>query len=250
MRRTFAGNCSARPRCLPGLLPSPRISSVDDQAILDRVRALIAAGHHRDEVPGRPGVALSGGGVFRGNRRLYWRGTPEFAAAEAHGLLDRLPPPPGPASPAAIAEIETLVGARLPHLLRQLYGVANGGFGPGYGLLGLRYGFTDGTQTAVDLLADGLWPGMPAGLLPLCHWGCAIYSFVHLPSERIFGWDSNPVEPDDEVPFFAQEYLFRDWIEAWLEGSLRQPWLIYDPETGVYRGATNAETMTAFEEDA
>jgi hypothetical protein len=43
---------------------------------------------------------------------------------------------------------------------------------------------------------------MPSGLLPLCHWGCAIYSFVHCPSGRIFGWDPNPVEADDDVPFF------------------------------------------------
>lgn len=88
---------------------------------------------------------------------------------------------------------------------------------------------------------------MPTGLLPLCHWGCAIYSFVHCPSERIYGWDPNPVEPDDDVPFFAQEYLLDTWIEAWLNGSLQQPWLIYEPETRTYRGASIAETQSALE---
>ena len=223
----------------------------DDQAILDRVRALIESGHHRDEVPGLPGVALPGAGTFRGDRRLYWRGTQEFSAAEAAGLLDRISPPPPPASPAAIEEAETLVDTGLPKLLKELYAIANGGFGPGYGLLGLRDGFTDDMhRTAVDILAEapqGLWPGMPTGLLPLCHWGCAIYSFVHCPSERIYGWDPNPVEPDDDVPFFAQEYVLDTWIEAWLNGSLQQPWLIYEPETRTYRGASITETQSALE---
>lgn len=113
-----------------------------------------------------PGVGLDGGGMFRGDRRIYSRGTDEYASAAARGLLDRLPPPPGPASPEAIEEAETLVGAPMPKLLRDLYLVANGGFGPGYGLLGLRDGFTDDTQrNAVDILREtsqGIWPGMPS----------------------------------------------------------------------------------------
>ena len=139
-------------------------------------------------------------------------------------------------------------------LLRNLYGVANGGFGPGYGLLGLRGGFTDDMgRTATDILMEvpqGLWPGMPTGLMPLCHWGCAIYSFVHLPSGRIYGWDPNPVEPDDIVPFFEQQYLIDDWLGAWLDGTLLQPLLLHDPEVGGYRGATNDEAKAAMSKDA
>jgi hypothetical protein len=150
----------------------------ETQRILDRVRALIASGQHRDEVPGIPGAPTTGEGVFRNGRRLYYRGTQEFATAASAGLLDRLAPPPPPARPAAIAQAESLVGAPLPELLKGLYALANGGFGPGYGLLGLRGGFTDDmNRTAVDILREiprGLWPGMPSGLLPLCHWGCAI----------------------------------------------------------------------------
>lgn len=60
-------------------------------------------------------------------------------------------------------------------------------------------------RIAADILEDrGAWPGMPDNLLPLFHWGCAIYSFVHCPSERIFGWDPNPVDPDDDVPFLSR----------------------------------------------
>jgi hypothetical protein len=120
-------------------------------------------------------------------------------------------------------------------------------------LLGLRGGFTDDMQrTAIDILAQvpqGYWAGMPSGLLPLCTWGCAIYSFVHCPSGRIYGWDPNPVEPEDEVPFFAQEYVITTWMEAWLEGSLQQPWVIYDDQTRTYRGATIEETRAAMIEE-
>jgi hypothetical protein len=66
-----------------------------------------------------------------------------------------------------------------------------------------------------------------------------------LPSGRIYGWDPNPVESDDDVPFFEQEYSLDSWIESWLDGSLQQPWLIYNPEDGTYRGATIEETRSA-----
>jgi hypothetical protein len=225
---------------------------VDEVAIVDAVKELIASGQYRDEIPGLPGAALEGGGMFRGSRRLYHRGTPEFADAVAKGVVDRLPPPPVPAHPAAVEEVESLVGAPMPTLLKNLYVLANGGFGPGYGLLGLRDGFTDDMhRTAVDILGEvprGLWPGMPSGLLPLCHWGCAIYSFVHCPSGRVFGWDPNPVEPGDEIPFFSQEYLIDSWFHSWLSGTLHQPLLVYEPEGRTYRGATIEETRSAVAE--
>jgi hypothetical protein len=127
--------------------------------------------------------------------------------------------------------------------------VANGGFGPGYGVLGLDGGFADDLRrTAVDILTerdDGVWPGMPSGLLPVCGWGCAIYSFAHCTSGQMVGWDPNPVEPDDDVPFFGQEYTIEGWLSAWLEGTLLQPWLVTDPRTGMYCGATIAETRAA-----
>lgn len=226
----------------------------DASNILHRVDALIASGLHRDQVPGLPGVGLSDGGWFSGDRRIFVRGTKEFASAAAEGLLDQLPAPPPPASPAAIEEAESLVGAPLPRLLASLYDLANGGFGPGYGVLGLRGGFTDDMdRTAMDILDEvpkGFWPGMPSGLLPLCHWGCAIYTFVHCPSGHIFGWDPNPVEPDDDVPFFEQEYRVDTWFESWLMGSLQQPWLIYDPDSRTYRAATIEETRSAMPDDS
>lgn len=222
---------------------------VDADDILGRVRELLAAGLHRDQVPGLPRAGPAGRGMLRENRRIYYRGTAEFLSALSDGLLDRLPPVPPPASQARIREVEALVGSPLPGLLKSLYALANGGFGPGYGLLGLRSGYADDMdRTAVDILEEvpkGFWPGMPSGLLPVCHWGCAIYSFVHCPSGRIFGWDPNPVDPEDDVPFFEQEYSLDTWMQAWLDGSLYQPWLISEPHSRTYRGATIEENRVA-----
>jgi hypothetical protein len=54
----------------------------------------------------------------------------------------------------------------MPELLKCLYGLANGGFGSGNGILGVRGGFSDDmNRTVVDILAEipqGFWPGMIA----------------------------------------------------------------------------------------
>jgi hypothetical protein len=95
---------------------------VDEVTIVNAVRKLVVSGHYRDEIPGLPGLALAGGGTFREDRRLYHRGTKEFQHAADNGLLDRLPPPRPPASPMAIAEAESMVGAHLPPLADHALG--------------------------------------------------------------------------------------------------------------------------------
>jgi len=71
---------------------------------------------------------------------------------------------------------------------------------------------------------------------------------LHCPSGRIFGWDPNLVAPEDDVPFFEQEYVLGTWIEAWLDGNLHQPWLMRDPRSRTYRGATIEETRAALDD--
>lgn len=63
-----------------------------EQELLKRVVQLVEVGHHLDQVPGLPGTGMDDPGVLPGYRRLFQRGTAEFAAAAADGLLDRLPP--------------------------------------------------------------------------------------------------------------------------------------------------------------
>jgi hypothetical protein len=135
-----------------------------------------------------------------------------------------------PAPPAELDESERRLGFRLPQAVRRLYGlVANGGFGPGYGLLGLLAGAVDEFgHSAVDSYlahrregeADRRWQ-WPWGLLPVCTWGCAVYSCV----------DCRPgiLQPPMVVcaPGRAQSWAWSfvgegrtlpRWLQAWVAG--------------------------------
>ena len=81
------------------------------------------------------------------------------------GRLDRaldvdaaVSPLPAAADEAQLAEAERRLGFALPPLLRRLYAeVANGGFGPGTGILGIAGGWATGRrQTVEDLYAEML----------------------------------------------------------------------------------------------
>jgi hypothetical protein len=225
---------------------------VRDDDVFAAIVDLASAGEYLDQIPGKVGVDLDGGGVFtsRGGqkqRRIYYRGSRSFLDARARGWIDPLPPLQ-PAPPAAIDEAEELAGAPLPALLRRLYAeVGNGGFGPGYGVLGLRGGHTASGLTAVDLLQptqQGADYG-PVTPFVLCDWGCAITSMIDLNDGQIWGCDPNPGEEPD---CFPQGITVAEWFAKWLDGRLYQPWLREDPITGEWRGATDAETEAELEE--
>jgi hypothetical protein len=93
---------------------------VTEQELIRTIQELVAAGEYLDTIPGIPGAALTGGGMFQGGRRLYRRGSPEHLEARAAGLVDRLPPLQV-AAPDAVEEAESLLGRRLPSALRRLY---------------------------------------------------------------------------------------------------------------------------------
>jgi hypothetical protein len=221
---------------------------VTEQELIRTIQQLVAAGEYLDTIPGIPGAALTGGGMFQNGRRLYRRGSPEHLEARAAGLVDRLPPLEV-AAPDAVEEAESLLGRRLPSALRRLYlEVGNGGFGPGYGLLGVRGGHRDEGDTAVDLYrrarSDAPCPWRSADLFPICHWGCAIYSFVDCSDDAgpMWGWDPNPVPHDDPgKALFRQDRNVTEWLARWVDGRLHQPWAVQDPSTGQWRGATDQE---------
>jgi hypothetical protein len=93
-------------------------------------------------------------------------------------------PPPifPPATSAAIDEAEKELGFPIPSLLRRLYQeVGNGGFGPGYGLLGVAGGYTDeGRSLSASYLE--LRPGWPEGILPVFDLGCAAWLCIDGPA--------------------------------------------------------------------
>lgn len=97
-------------------------------------------------------------------------------------MRERLPPgvSASSVSPMEIALAESQLGFPLPPLVRRIYGVANGGLGPGFGLL--RIGEGEDTLAAVyRSFADSSFaprPGEPGfdqypwpdRLLPICDW--------------------------------------------------------------------------------
>jgi hypothetical protein len=134
-------------------------------------------------------------------------------------------------SDADLANAESRLGFRIPALLRLVYSsIGNGGFGPGYGLIGLTGGYPDDQgHSAVDLYelfrrsdpenAAWQWPGR---LLPICHWGCAIYSCIDCSTDDgpIVIWDPNVWDAGTPVQSALRPAhgSTAEWFNAWVEG--------------------------------
>lgn len=136
-------------------------------------------------------------------------------------------PPPGVSassvSPTEIALAESQLGFPLPPLLRRIYGVANGGLGPGFGLL--RIGEGEHTLAAVYRSFAGSSfaprPGEPGfdqypwpdRLLPICDWGCAIWSCLDCRTD-----DGAIVTASNGDAFVNTGHTLASWLSAWLAG--------------------------------
>ncbi len=128
-----------------------------------------------------------------------------------------------------LALSERRLGFRLPSFLAEVYQqVGNGGFGPGYGLIGLPGGFAhDEAKSIVELYEsynvtrteDPSWQ-WPDSLVPICDWGCAIFSCVDCHSSSIITFD--PGEQPEGAPItlaFAQSHPnVAAWFEDWVNG--------------------------------
>ena len=123
-----------------------------------------------------------------------------------------------PASAIDLATAEADLGFPLPDLLRGvLTGVANGGFGPGDGLAGVGPG---GHRSDLGDLPGGyrqiradkasLGQAWPDGMLPLCGWGCTIFSCVDCSTEEV--WTLEDFELD------ATGYDLTAFFTRWLDG--------------------------------
>src|SRR5262249_31445331 len=100
--------------------------------------------------------------------------------------------------------------------------------GPAYGLIGLPGGFVDDQgKSIVDLYEsyhvtdpeDETWQ-WPDGLVPMCHWGCAIYSCVDSHTGSVITFD--PGKQPEGKPLmlaFAQSHpSVAAWFEDWANG--------------------------------
>ncbi|WP_066943798.1 SMI1/KNR4 family protein [Streptomyces lushanensis] len=160
-----------------------------------------------------------------------------LTAAVAHVAASAHPgsaPLPAPATREAVARAEAALGFSLPPLLAGLYlRIADGGFGPGYGLLSLdaavaayldgrgtnRAGAEgeDGADGDGDS-ADGGW-GWPEGVFPLADWGCAMLACVDCRSEDepVLLFEPNPGTVDSA--WWLDSPGLAAWLAGWLDGT-------------------------------
>jgi len=136
-----------------------------------------------------------------------------------------------PTTKQVVGETEERLRFRLPQTLRQIYlTVANGGFGPGYGVMGVEGGFVDDLGHSVaDLFEayrqadpeDPAWQ-WPNQFLPICHWGCVIYSAVDCSQSPnpVYFVDVSAKDigaPMDTI-IKLHKPSFETWLSDWLDG--------------------------------
>jgi hypothetical protein len=134
---------------------------------------------------------------------------------------------PAPVDEATVNRAETALGFGLPPLLAALYSrIGDGGFGPEYGLLPLLDNPPAGEPAAVtQYLAqrasghkDTDWP-WPEGVLPISHWGCAMYACVdcRTPQATVLLYEPNADEADHA--WYVDAPSLADWLRSWLDGT-------------------------------
>jgi hypothetical protein len=129
-------------------------------------------------------------------------------------------PLPAPADEPALARAEAELGVALPPVLRRVYAeVADGGFGPGDGLLSLE-GIVARYR---ELRSPGMMPRgreWPTGVVPLVSvdpgWTC-----VETTTGRILDWDPEELNERSSEDRFRRSFRpeaasVEAWLSAWL----------------------------------
>ncbi len=129
---------------------------------------------------------------------------------------------PAVATEAEVAAAEAEMGVTLPPLLRCGYlEVANGGFGPGYGIVGVDGGWTDRGLTLAELHRSFRRPDpfggdeWPPALVPLAHLGDGAYACVDAASLTAEIVVFDPAGPGDELVPAGQS--LEEWLRGWLD---------------------------------
>ncbi|HEY8750310.1 MAG TPA: SMI1/KNR4 family protein [Tepidisphaeraceae bacterium] len=143
-----------------------------------------------------------------------------------------------PATSGAIGEAERSLGFPIPELLKAIYlEVGNGGFGPDYGIIGVRGGHASSAGTLVETLEDmirgaeylgGTWE---RHILPFCDRGCASFTCVDCKDS------SHPIFGAEECVAHPMRYdlstFFRRWVsDGALDASSDAARTAINPVTG------------------
>ncbi|HEY5629709.1 MAG TPA: SMI1/KNR4 family protein [Candidatus Limnocylindrales bacterium] len=154
------------------------------------------------------------------------------ARAEALGDAMRTPASgdlPAPATPDELTASEAEFGGPLPTVLRRAYTeVADGGFGPGEGLLPLRQvrDVLAGLRTGEELPRGRRWP---ADLVPLVSTDPG-FDGVELSTGRIVAWDPEGLSERSSQARFARSFTVvapstEAWLDAWVQSRTQQEML-------------------------
>jgi hypothetical protein len=120
-----------------------------------------------------------------------------------------------PTTCESVRAAESKMGFALPSLLARLYiEVANGGFGPGFGLYGLPGGHAEDLRglTLPELYLSDIEYEWPPKLVTICDWGCTMGSAIDCSSpdgDVVFLGDSSPRCMPEGIMFAA-------WLEDWV----------------------------------
>ncbi len=140
---------------------------------------------------------------------------------------------PGVLSAGQVVETTRTLGFAPPDLLVRMFRtIGNGGFGPGYGFMGLAGGSGDDRRrTSVEVYhwlreeddGEDLLPGeepcppmIPEGMLPIAYLGCCIYFCVDCQAgdEQIWLFDGDA--DDNQLQPFGMD--LRQWLHDWEGG--------------------------------
>ena len=136
-----------------------------------------------------------------------------------------------PVSPDELSAAERQLGFQLPPLLCKLYlYVGNGGFGPGFGLLGLNSkGARNYHMNLVDWYLERVntthpdYPPWPRQLITICDWGDGITSELDWtkPDYSVYRFNGDLYEegPFEDV-MRLEAVSLRGWLEDWIGTTL------------------------------
>ncbi|PHS14015.1 MAG: hypothetical protein COA78_06445 [Blastopirellula sp.] len=119
-----------------------------------------------------------------------------------------------------VGAVEDELGIKIPILLRNcLTKIGNGGFGPGYGLVGVgeegyQSDFGDLRSTYYQIQKDKNLVGesWPKSMLPFCEWGNAMFSCVNC--------ENGQVNLLMNFKLYEQDLTLSDFFSSWIAGQV------------------------------
>lgn len=136
----------------------------------------------------------------------------DFGASNRPSFQTAFPPV---ATREQVEQIEQQLGFPLPDLLRDLYlHLANGNICFGYGILSCEELLQEYQSAREETYLDGTWR-WPEKLIPLCYWGCTLYSYLDTDRGTILFTDLEGLS-DGAGDFLVEASSLSAWFERWL----------------------------------